>query len=565
MNVFSLSALAERLGRHSHGLLLGHLLILHALAFGGWHFTAVRLLWPVAVGLLLLWQPFVEGERELTRGQGALLFALVVALVVWMNPWFLLIWCGALAALIGGRVLWRVQRRERLGYLLAFGYLICLCILGVIPEIAPRAVTVDPELKEALAAYLPALLPVLLFFPSHQPQRRTGDAFDFFYSVLVFLILAVFFLGSLAHMLVADIGYLEAVAQTSLTLSGGLLVLAWAWNPRGGFSGIGSAFSRYLLSVGMPLEQWLVILNEESERQTEPERFLASALARLAQLPWVVGGEWQAHAQAGSFGRQSEFRLTHVQPQVRIVLCFGHAPSPAIGWHFEWLLRLAGEYYLVKAQHRELQRMAYLQAVYETGARVTHDVKNLLQSMQTLCYAAAQPGDPEALAGLLGRQLPLLTERLRTTLDKLQRPEAVADESIPAPVWWAALQGRYAGMAITWEEQAVEEVWRVPRGVFDSVAENLLQNALAKRHREPGLAIRISLDGSVPGGRLQVADNGFAIPATLAAELGQGPVASEDGLGIGLYHAGRQALEHGYRLSLSRNEPGAVVFTLTAC
>lgn len=290
MNGFSLSTLAERLSRHSHGLLLGHLLILHALAFGGWHFTAVRLLWPVAVGLLLLWQPFVEGERELSRGQGAVLFALVVALVVWMNPWFLLIWCGALAAIIGGRVLWRVQRRERLGYLLAFGYLICLSILGVVPEIAPRAVTIDPWLKDALAAYLPVVLPVLLLFPARQPRRRAGDAFDFFYSLLVFLILAVFFLGSLAHMLVADIGYLEAVVQTSLSLAGGLLLLAWAWNPRGGFSGIGSAFSRYLLSVGMPLEQWLVILNEESERQTDPERFLAGALARLAELPWVVGG-----------------------------------------------------------------------------------------------------------------------------------------------------------------------------------------------------------------------------------------------------------------------------------
>lgn len=290
-------------------------------------------------------------------------------------------------------------------------------------------------------------------------------------------------------------------------------------------------------------------------------------------VPWPAwpscpgwwGGAWEANGLGGDFGRTSEFRLTHGQPPVRLTLFFGHGPSPAIVWHFDWLLRLAGEYYLVKAQHRELQRMAYLQAVYETGARVTHDVKNLLQSMQTLCYAAAQPGDPAALASLLGRQLPLITERLRTTLDKLQRPTVGADEMIGLAVWWAALQERYGGMGIAWEGGAIGEEPGVPRGVFDSVAENLLQNALAKRQREPGLAIRVSLDGAVPGGVLRVADDGSAVPERVAMALGRGPVASEDGLGIGLYHAGRQAKEHGYRLDLSRNEPGAVVFTLAAC
>ena len=84
---------------------------------------------------------------------------------------------------------------------------------------------------------------------------------------------------------------------------------------------------------------------------------------------------------------------------------------------------LAAEFYLLKRQTQQLQRMDYLRAVYETGARVTHDVKNILQSMQGLCYAAAQPGDPVQLAGLLRRQLPQITERLSVTLEKLQSPQ----------------------------------------------------------------------------------------------------------------------------------------------
>jgi hypothetical protein len=43
-------------------------------------------------------------------------------------------------------------------------------------------------------------------------------------------------------------GYIESLFKTSLTVAGALLVVAWAWNPRGDFSGIGSAISRYLLS-----------------------------------------------------------------------------------------------------------------------------------------------------------------------------------------------------------------------------------------------------------------------------------------------------------------------------
>ncbi len=50
----------------------------------------------------------------------------------------------------------------------------------------------------------------------------------------------------------------------------------------------------------------------------------------------------------------------------------------------------------------------YMQAVYETGARITHDIKNLLQSLQTTTSAmqAAKSGDDAELKALIARQLP---------------------------------------------------------------------------------------------------------------------------------------------------------------
>lgn len=557
MDVRKWPGLAGRLGEWPHLLLAGHLLMLHVLAFGGWQVPAVRLLWMVALGLFLIWQPFVAGERRISLGQGSILFAVVLASTWFLGPWLLLIWCGALAATIGGRVLWTDRRAERAGYLLAFGYLVGLTIFGVVPEISP-VVEFDPLLRDPFAHFMPLILPLLLAFPARAPQRRHGDAFDLFYGMLVFLVLAVFVLGALAYMLVGQVGYVESLFKTSLTVAGALLLVAWAWNPRAGFSGIGTAISRYLLSVGMPLEQWLVQLAAESEKELDPARFLAAVMRRLQETPWVLGVSWRASGQSGELGKRTPHPLMYQYDDLVLSVYFRHPPSPSMHWHVEWLLRLAAEFYLVKRQTHQLQRMGYLQAVYETGARVTHDVKNILQSMQGLCYAAGRPGDPGQLAGLLGRQLPQITERLRVTLEKLQSPQAENWESIDAALWWRRLQDRYSSVEIVWRGQpaAGDEV---PGSLFDSVAENLLQNALAKRQRQPGLSIDVSFADTA----LLVVDDGAPLAANLADQVLREPVSSEDGLGIGLYHAARQVEAAGYCLDLAENRPGRVAFRLS--
>ena len=57
-------------------------------------------------------------------------------------------------------------------------------------------------------------------------------------------------------------------------------------------------------------------------------------------------------------------------------------------------------------------------------------------------------------------------------------------------------------------------------------------------------------------------DNGKAMPEARAQVLFKKHVPSENGLGIGLYHAGRQARQAGYDLGLIENEDGAVRFFL---
>ncbi|MBL8429846.1 MAG: hypothetical protein JNJ95_08160 [Dechloromonas sp.] len=530
--------------------------MLHTLAFGGWKIPAIRLLWVVAIGLFLLWQPFVAGERRIELRQGVILLGVVVVSTLLLGPWLLLIWCGALAAAIGGRVLGTDTPRERTGYLLAFGYLVGIAVLGVVPEVSP-VVAIDPVLRGVLARFMPLVLPFLLIFPARAPERKSREAFDFFYGVMVFLVLSVFVLGALAYMLLGGAGYVEALFKTSLAVAGALLVVAWAWNPRGGFAGIGSAISRYMLSLGMPLEKWLLELSEESELYAEPALFLDAVMRRLQGIPWVVGASWQAEQRVGQSGEQSAHVHTCQANQLALTAHFRHLPSPAMRWHVEWLLRLVIEFYLVKLQTHQLQRMGYVQAIYETGARVTHDVKNLLQSLQALCYAANQPGDPAQVTALLGRQLPQIAERLKSTLDKLQSPQIASLEHVEARLWWRQFKERNGHLLVEWLGDATAG-HSLPAPLFDSVAENLLQNALAKRLRQPGLGIHVNFEG----GSLTVSDDGLPIAPALAAALFNEPVSSEDGLGIGLYHAARQASGVGYSLALTENRAGCVAFTL---
>lgn len=125
-------------------------------------------------------------------------------------------------------------------------------------------------------------------------------------------------------------------------------------------------------------------------------------------------------------------------------------PSPALRWHYDLIVRLLAEFYLGKWRARELQRLSYIEAIHETGARLTHDVKNLLQSLETLCVAANEAGNaPSPRFGeMLRRQLPEISARLRQTLNKLVEPgKQLPLEELPqrAEDWLASLKKALCG------------------------------------------------------------------------------------------------------------------------
>ena len=319
-------------------------------------------------------------------------------------------------------------------------------------------------------------------------------------------------------------------------------------------------FSRYLFSIGLPIEQWLQYLAELSHAEPRPERFLGEAVAALARLPSVQGASWRTEAGAGEAGARSSYPVEFSNRELSLTIYSRYRTSPALSGHLRLLGQLLGEFYLAKQRERELQQASYMQAVHETGARVTHDVKNLLQSLNVLCSVAASGGEsPEALA-LVRRQLPAITQRLAATLDKLQRPLGEQDRSVPAQEWWDGLIRQYQDRGVEFAAGRLDGA-EVPRTLFDSVADNLLQNALVKRAAQPGVRVRATLDAGA-GPEFRVRDTGHAVPGDIAETLLRAPVQSGGGLGIGLYQSARLALTAGYALRLETNRDGEVCFLL---
>ncbi|MGH8672592.1 MAG: sensor histidine kinase, partial [Burkholderiales bacterium] len=315
--------------------------------------------------------------------------------------------------------------------------------------------------------------------------------------------------------------------------------------------------------IGLPFERWLQGVARLAEAESEPDAFLAAALKEMVKQPWVSGAKWVSAASAGDFGTVSGHSCEFSFQRFSMVLYTRSALSPALTLHVKLLTRLLGNFYEAKLRERTLKQNAHTQAIYETGARLTHDVKNLLQSLGALCTAARDSGaeQAQALQSLMQRQLPMVEQRLRRTLENLQAPQQESITHIAAEAWWAGLKQRYIDARITFLDGDLTSsgAIQVPQELLDSVADNLLQNALRKSTTDANLLVRVTFCcGNGPS--LTVCDSGTAMGAALTGQLFNFAVPSKSGLGVGLYQAAQQARQLGYRLTLDNNENGRVCF-----
>ncbi len=543
-------------------LLAATLLTLHgAIAWGTGEWWA-RGLQMAHFGLFLIWQPVWRGERRIPARHALLVLTLGSIFAFTSNWWLIAGWIAMLFGLIGGGVPGTVARGERTASVLAAVYLVAMLLMWVLPQLFTDS-QVANQVADFVRYGMPLLPVIILAIPGDDRLRGAPVIIDLFYTLVLFLLVVVLALGSFVihHHQVSRGDYLLGVTQALMVIAFLMLGLSWLWNPRAGFSGIGTLLSRYLLGLGLPFEQRMRRLASLAESETRPEHFLRAALTDMLDLPWINGYAWVTAASSGEVGEQSGLTEEHEAGVLHLKMYTARTLSPAILLHQKLLMQMVGHFYEALRREQQRQQSAYTQAIYETGARLTHDVKNLLQSLRSICAAAEMRGaDDNAFRSLVQRQLPHITQRLSTTIEKLKSPTAARGDDVDALIWWQGLQVRYAGRSVVFESSGIPAGMRLPSELFDSACDTLIENALYKVMQGSARQVRVIL---LAGPCLRVCDDGQPVPAAVAAELFRGPVPSESGLGVGLYQAAGFAEQSGYALLLADNAAGKVCFELS--
>ena len=568
------------------GLVL--LLLLTAFPAANWR----PMLFFAHIGAVLLWQPIVSHRKSLNMWQVAMIAGPGALVAVYLSAWPLLAWATLLTGLVAGRITLLAPRVERALYLAALAFMIIVLFLLVVPGLLPEHLRAGLPSENASRWLLRvlgiALLPIAalawkadqLEVPRVGQRRGMGAAYDLVYTawVVVLLLLLVFF--GIALMAVSRNGYLESMALTLIGVSGTLLAFSWLWSrfqggegERSGGSALSILLSRYLLSFGLPYEVWLDSLTTLNRRESDPDKFLDGAMRGLGELAIVVGAQWRCDGFTGQFGSQEDGEEVHIEVQsgerhaehpFEVVLRAREVLSPAFLWHFKLLIGLAAEFYWAKQREQKLVQDNYMRAVHETGARLTHDVKNLLQSIDGLVDAAKSGADDLKVRQLIGRHLPAISQRLAATLDRLRAPSTDSERLLRLSTWWTSVSRRHAHYDVVFHPPQIGTDLPIYETLFDSAADNLIQNALRKRATDPTVQVHATLVSTRAEVELAIEDTGAAVPEETASRLFKSPLSSQDGMGIGLYQLATKAQRYGYRLELARNQPGRVRILLTS-
>ncbi len=542
------------------------LLLLHVATWWDFGSNLSRSMLLAHMGLFLIWQPLWRRDQKLDPRETIFSLLLILAFVIWLSSWSLFIWNILLIGLVGGRTF--LNRNERWTYMLTLVYLFSGILIANVPQVF--GVSIKLSGITPLFQYGSILIPLMIaFIPADKESDRHSTSVDLFRAVIVALITAMLGVGSLLNMYHSGVAYPVALFQSLIVLSSFLLMISWLLSPNTGFSGLAQLWDRSLLNIGTPFEQWLAELANLSAQQQMPEEFLEAAMDALVDLPWIVGVKWQIGDKSGMSGVEDGSAMS-LSENVISVTIYTHRPGSSILLlHCNLLIQLLEHFYLSKLREQELAQRTHLQAIHETGARVTHDIKNLLQSLHTITLAIKRDNPENSISGerrkgsdqLLRRQLPHLTQRLQLALDKLQAPEKTVAEAGRLNAWWQALQSRNSHRAIKFTAQLKGNP-NIPTDLFDSVLENLLENVHNKRQLEPHLLTQVKLICDNNWIVLTVCDDGSPVNAQTAIGLFQHAVDSDSGLGIGLYQAGKQAEMCGYKLDLMHNIQGNVCFRL---
>ena len=547
--------------RHEHWLLASMLLVLHTALDSGVDTPLASALMVAQLGLFFLWQPIWQREQRVDLPALVVITALVAAMLC-LNWWTIFVWLVLLIGIVAGRSF--STRQERYVYMLSLAMLVSELLISATATlflVKPLA----PGIAQTFRIGLYLLPAVLYAMPPITVPQRDPFPVDFFRGITFALLTALLAVSSVLMSVRLGIDYPLALVSTLIALGVFLFFLAWITTPSAGSFGLLSVWEKSVLNIGTRFEAWLANISNLAGQQPEADDFLNEAVAQLVEIPWIAGAAWASATSTGMHGHVSSHELPLETEALSVTLYTERGVSSALLIHCRLLIQVLGHFYLAKLRENEQAGAAHLRAVHETGARVTHDIKNLLQSLNILTAALQSAhGEQQEQRGmqLLKRRLPDIAQRLKGALEKLQDPQGHAPTMMPAAQWLRSIGERLGDgdIKLVAELDNCEAV--LPAECFDSIVDNLIDNA---RHKvAANAAHHITLELTVHDGRpwCRVHDDGAAVDPAIVHLLFRRPVPSRTGLGIGLFQAAELARLAGCQLRLAANRDGYVCFEL---
>ncbi len=513
------------------------------------------------LGLFLIWQPVWRNDEQISWQNSLAFIVLTLIFVTFMTWWLMFAWLILLCGFAGGRII--IHHQERNTYMLVLLFLTSELIIECTSKLFH--VPVINNIREVFRLALPLLPLIITVLPLRNENTRMMSV-DILHALTTSTLISVLIFGSLLNMYLSGTDYLISLVQALLAIALFLFAISWLLSPRTGFSGLSQLWTRSMLNIGTPLEQWLTQLSNLSQQQHEPEAFLQTAMEDLVALPWISGVEWHTQSSTGTCGQLTKLEVAFKTDALTVHVYSHHVAGGALYLHCNLLVQLIENFYVAKIRERILTQQTHLQAIHETGARVTHDIKNLLQSLHAITSVLEQEDNDSnskmASQQLFARQLPYLTQRLQLALDKLQTPDKTSGKSVCLKDWWQNLKSRTNQTNIEFHSDITADAM-ISAELFDSVTENLLENLREKNKLERDLSVDVFINSDAHNTQLLVRDNGSKIPERKAETILKEPVKSDNGLGVGLFQAARLADSMGYVLTLKSNQQGNVCFELS--
>jgi len=513
----------------------------------------------ILYGLFLLWQPLWSKQDKVKRGP-VVAVALVFVLLAYRFPNESLVFFALiLSGLIGSRLLG--QSAFRSFDLLALLIITLEMAVGLVPDSFTQ-IHLPALFVEYMQTVILALVLLFYFAPNPDHQKHERSQVDLMHGLLAATLLFIVVLGGIVINLLYGVDYIDGLLLSVFIVATLTIGISWFWNPGVGYSGIGVLWNRYAMTIGGPFETWINTLTTLiEERYLTPTDYLEAACEHLVENDWLNSIEWRFVDFKISVGDKTGTRRKHqLNDKLSVTLYFRADPGNALEQHTILLIRMAYQFYLAKLNQEKIRAQEHFATIHHTGARLTHDVKNILQSIKTSLEILDMDKETPQSRKLLESNLRQISLRLQNTMEKLRAPHLDTQINlVDCRNWMERIEKQHGSNTRMSFDSDIENNLALPVDLFDSVAENLINNALGKPSAKH---VELRLLSSNETIVLSVCDDGDAINADIENSLFVKPVSSGSGMGIGLYQSAIMAQAFNFELELSQNETGRVCFNL---